>query len=215
MPDVTLTEAYTCQGRILLPGTHTVTDEMLGHLRSVGAVPQAEDGETPSSPFGVRDLPPGAVLGAFYPLTTQGGAPVSLPGDPVRLSRGNVPTPSTSGVTPGDPVQRASATVGSTVASAVERQTSDPATGLPPPVVHTSDGEAVDPLDDGDDGLDNEDTGDGESDHDEDHPEDAEVETEAPAAPAEAPQTAAPSTASSTRPRAPRVTSRPSAPATE
>lgn len=84
------------------------------------------------------------------------------------------------GVTPGDPVQRASSpTPAAIVSGPIELQTQDPAAGMPPPVVHTSEGEAVEPkaAEDDDDGED--DTSDSGSETEDDGSEDGKSETEA------------------------------------
>jgi hypothetical protein len=116
MPTVTLTDTYVCRGKILLPGSHEVTDEQHKALQSVGAIPKAE--ASADSPRASRP-------------------------SPTRLASGAVVRQTPDGVTPGDPVQRQSVTVTPLVPSAADRNTADPAAGLPPPMVHTETGEAV------------------------------------------------------------------------
>lgn len=124
MPEVTLTETYVCRGKILLPGTHQITEAQEKSLREIGVI--GKDAGRPASE-----------------------------GETVYLASGAIVNPTPAGVTPGDPVQRASAVVNPVAPSAVDRQTADPSTDLPPPVVHTTEGQAVEPDPDaGDDGDD-------------------------------------------------------------
>jgi hypothetical protein len=173
MPTVTLTDTYVCRGKILLPGSHDVTDEQHKALQSVGAIPKAE--ASADSPRASRP-------------------------SPTRLASGAVVRQTPAGVTPGDPVQRQSVTVTPLVPSAADLNTADPAAGLPPPMVHTETGEAVETEAETETGGETEDDGedDGE-DGTEDNPE----------ATPSAEQGTAPS-ASRSRPQ--RVTSRPRAP---
>lgn len=125
MVQVTLTDTYVCRGQILTPGDWDVTDEQHKHLQNVGAVPKDDDAE------------PEAPVNRARPVD---------PNRQTRLASGATVNANPPGVTPGDPVQRGSVAPRPVVVSAVERDTADPSTGMPPPVVHTAEGEAVESL---------------------------------------------------------------------
>lgn len=199
---VTLTRTHLYNGKHYGPGEHDVSADMIDALKRVGDLPADFGG--PEANTAPQQIPQGAVAGFFVPADMTGFDPRN-----VRLGTGNVPTPAPQGVTPGDPVQRASAPLGPIApASATESQTADPAAGLPPPVVHTSEGAAVSPddLDDAETGEGAEDDGDDDdSDETSDPSADAGAETETETAPeAEAPAR-----------RGGRVTSRPRSSAAE
>ena len=170
MPEVTLSETYVCRGKILVPGTHTVSDDQYKSLQEVGAVKAEETDKSKAED-----------------------------GKVTRLASGAVISPTPSGVTPGDPVQRASVVPRPVVPSAVEQNTADPAAGLPPPVVHTSEGEAVEPDPDGSEGEDPEDDGSGEGDD----PEGDDADPDAINPPAEATKPPARPSRVPSRPRTP------------
>jgi hypothetical protein len=182
-----LTDTYTYGGKFYGPGNDIeIPPEMAASLRQRGILP---DGEGDDSGDVLSSLPPGAVAGYFVP-----GDSISSP-VATRLGAGLVARPQAI-VTPGDPVQRAAATAQPFTASAVERNTADPSAGLPPPVVHTLEGQAVEP--------DQDDEAEGEAEDGEENPEAEEgseaSETTPP--PSEGTTTPAPS-------RPSRVTSRP------
>ncbi len=121
-----LQRTYLVSGRHVGPGEADLTEEEIGHLRSVGALDEAK--------------PAGA--GNAIALTSQ--------------EPGTILTQ--QGVTPGDPVQRAATPpLGAVAVGPIELRTESASATLPPPVVHTPEGEAVVP-----DAV--EDDGDGEDD---------------------------------------------------
>lgn len=158
MPRHTLPRSVGFRGRIYTPGDHDdLPDEMIEGLRRKGIIPK-EDGTINTPPARLSGSPlvaPAAPLADTpRPLSGPTGTIATLSQQPTRRrdpGQRRLSPSQDQGITPGDPVGRPAMALGDVSSpSAVDLRTNDPTSGMPPPVVHTAEGEAVDPATAGD-----------------------------------------------------------------